>query len=110
MDGQWLAYSLVNGPGDFRVYVRAFPEGSPIVVYSGLALEPHWSKSRADELFFVGLNGGEAVMYAVTVSGTPGEPVISAPQPLFSMLTESPAHLRRRHDPETGLALIRIAP
>jgi len=24
------------------------------------------------------------------------------------MLTESPAHLRRRHDPETGLALIRI--
>jgi predicted DNA-binding protein with PD1-like motif len=25
------------------------------------------------------------------------------------MLTESPAHLRRVHDPETGLALIRIA-
>jgi predicted DNA-binding protein with PD1-like motif len=24
------------------------------------------------------------------------------------MLTESPAHLRRMHDPETGLALIRI--
>ena len=24
------------------------------------------------------------------------------------MLTESPAHLRRRHDPQTGLALIRI--
>jgi predicted DNA-binding protein with PD1-like motif len=24
------------------------------------------------------------------------------------MLTESPAHLQRRHDPETGLALIRI--
>lgn len=24
------------------------------------------------------------------------------------MLTESPAHLRRRHDPHTGLALIRI--
>jgi len=24
------------------------------------------------------------------------------------MLTESPAHLRRRHDPETGLSLIRI--
>jgi predicted DNA-binding protein with PD1-like motif len=26
------------------------------------------------------------------------------------MLTESPAHLRRAHDPETGLALIRIEP
>lgn len=26
------------------------------------------------------------------------------------MLTESPAHLRRRHDPHTGLALIHIAP
>ena len=24
------------------------------------------------------------------------------------MLTESPAHLRRKHDPETGLALIRL--
>lgn len=90
MDGQWLAYSSVEGPGDFRVYVRAFPEGSPIVAYPGLALEPHWSKSRADELFFVGLHDREAVMYAVTVSGTPDEPVISAPQPLFSMLTASP--------------------
>ncbi len=24
------------------------------------------------------------------------------------MVTESPAHLRRRHDPESGLALIRL--
>ena len=98
---------------------RRLPRGDPGLLRLGIeGIQAHPGREQVEVLSLIGdvaLEDGEPKVHAHVVVGrsdgsTRGGHLIEARvrPTLEVILTESPAHLRKHHDPESGLALIRV--
>ena len=83
-DGRWLAY-VVSDDSASNVYVRAWPDGEPVAVWSDTALSPRWSKTGS-ELFFVGATDSLGYMHSVSVTAEASRPVFGDVDRLFPIV------------------------
>jgi Tol biopolymer transport system component len=73
-DGRWLAYGG-NSPGTMEIFVRRYPNGTPVQVSAGGGIQPVWLAGRS-ELLYRSRSGDE--VFAVGVTGVE-RPVASQP-------------------------------
>ena len=78
-DGKMVAYQS-NESGRFEIYLRPFQgPGATLQISAGGGIMPRWNPNGR-ELFYLSKDGN---MMAVTLSGSPGHLVASAPAALF---------------------------
>jgi Tol biopolymer transport system component len=80
-DGRWIAYQQIDEDNRAEIYLRQFPSGRSIPVWSGV--QPRW-RPDGKELFFISTTGD---LMAVTVELFPNgqEARVGAPKELFKL-------------------------
>ena len=94
-DGRWLAY-VSDESGRYEVYVRSYPQGERLTVWTDGGTGPVWSPG-GDELFFTSAYEGEPSLMAVSVTVEGATLSLGTPTPMFALRVLGPTGTIERY-------------
>jgi Tol biopolymer transport system component len=94
-DGRWLAY-VSDETGSSQIYVRRYPDGERMVVSTGTARGPAWSRNGR-ELYYMGETPDGLSMHAVPVITDATSIRVGTPHPLFRLRVPGPSGVMQQY-------------